>query len=153
MGEARSREVVEDLAKARGHLKEKPKLLHEAIKEANSLETPLDHCIEQALFTIRIGRWVHLRSTTKYALLLDESMNNAYAVRGLTTPLHELSGSKSSIFEAAVFEYRGEFLCDGLIINPVHFGPGFRADLNDIYKKIRKNGRFHKRCVVKNHPG
>jgi hypothetical protein len=148
LGETPSAKVTRDLVKARDYLKEKPQLLHEAISKVNAQDESLDPLIEQAFLTMRIGRWVHLRSTKKYALMLDESLNNAYAVRALTTPLNELSGSPSSIFEAAILEYRGEFLCDGLVVNPIHIGSGLRADINNAYTKIKENGRFYKRCVA-----
>jgi hypothetical protein len=148
LGETPSGKVTRDLVKARDQLKENPQLLHEAIKKINARDNPLDVYIEQALLTVRVGRWVHLRNTKKYALMLDESLNTAYAVRALTTPLHELSGSQSSIFEAAIFEYKNEFLCDGLVVNPIHIGTGLRADLNNTYIKIKENGRFYKRCVA-----
>ncbi len=147
-GGTQSSQITRDLVKARDHLKESPQLLHEAIQRVNTKENSIDSQIERALLSIRIGRWVHLRSTTKYALMLDESLQDAYAVKALTTPLNELSGSPSSIFEAAILEYKGEFLCDGLVVNPIHLGPGLRADINDRYTKLKENGRFHKRCVA-----
>lgn len=147
LGEKLSTEVTRDLVKARDHLKEKPQLLHEAIQKINAQDKSLDPRIEQALLTMRIGRWVYLRCTKKYALMLDDSLVNAYAVRGLTTHLDQLSGGSSSIFEAAILEYKGEFVCDGLVVNPVHIGPTLRADINRTYTKIKENGHFYKRCV------
>ena len=148
-GETLSGQITRDLVKARNYLKEKPQLLHEAIQELNAQKNSVDPHIEQALLTMRIGRWVHLRSTKRYVLILDESLNSAYAVRALTTPLNELTGSSSSIFEAAILEYKGEFLCDGLIVGPIQIGPGLRADINNTYTKIKENGQFYKHCAAK----
>jgi hypothetical protein len=147
-GENQTGRIVNDLAKARSFVKNRPQLIDEAIERIKSQGTPLSQVVEASIRSIRIGRWIYLRNTTKYALILDEKLTNAYAVKALTTPLHEVAGNKSAIFEAALFEYDGIFLCDGIVANAIHIGPGLRSEFGEKYKSLKKLGHFYTQCAA-----
>jgi hypothetical protein len=100
--------------------------------------------VEAAIRSLRVGRWFHLRHTTRYALLLDEAVESAYAVKALTNPLHEIVGAKAVIFEAGVVEYKNQYVCDGIILDPLYLGPGMRESLKEAYARIKREGRFRK---------
>ncbi|WP_026434082.1 hypothetical protein [Paracidovorax oryzae] len=146
-GKKLTRSLIKDLAKARNLVKADMGRLHRAMEMVKSTSHGLPSQIERVLPTMRAGRWFYLRSTTRYALMLDADLKNAYAVKGLTTPLHELLSGTTVVVETAIFEYKGEFVCDGIIADPVYIGPGIRADLNATYTTIKAEGRFHKRCA------
>jgi len=142
-GSRRTTNLINDLADARSHAAVNPKALDSAIDMVKARGDLLSSEIEHAVRSLRVGRWFHLRHTTRYALLLDEAAENAYAIKALTTPLHEIVGSKAVSFEAGVVEYKGQYVCDGIVLNPLYLGPGMRESLKEAYARIKREGRFH----------
>ncbi len=147
-GENRTQKVINDLARARSYVADKPGALIEAIERVKDGGESLTRPVELALRSLRIGRWFHLRHTTRYALLLDEGVQHAYAVKALTDPLHEIAGGKAVTFEAGLVEYNGQYVCDGIVLNPVYLGPDIRGSLNEAYRRIKSEGRFHVSAAV-----
>ena len=45
-----------------------------------------------------------------------------------------------------IFRFQGLFVCDGLALNPVALGPGYRSQLKAVYSQLRKSGKFHARA-------
>lgn len=96
-----------------------------------------------AMAAARLGRWVYLKDTRSYSVLLDEQGETAYAVLGLTQPLRELyDGSSGLVFESALLPLGGHWVCDGLNAGPVVLGPNMRRDLNQRHAALRAQGRF-----------
>lgn len=142
-GSRRTKDVINDLADARSYAAINAKALDCAIGMVKDRGELLSSEVESAIRSLRVGRWLHLRHTTRYALLLDEAVENAYAIKALTTPLHEIVGSKAVSFEAGVVEYKGQYVCDGIVLNPLYLGPGMRESLKEAYARIKREGRFH----------
>lgn len=147
-GEKRTQKVINDLVRARSYVAGNPRTLIEAIERVKDGGESLTEPVERALRSLRVGRWFHLRHTTRYALLLDERVQHAYAVKALTNPLHEIMGGKAVTFEAGLVEYSGQYVCDGIILGPVYLGPGIRGSLNEAYSRIKSEGRFHVSAAV-----
>lgn len=146
VGENPSEGLLNALAKARHYLQKEPQLLMAAIENLAAEGRVPEANIEKALHSLKIGRWFYLRSTTKYAIMLDEKYENAYAVKALTTSIDDLIGGGAALIEVAVFEYDGMFVCDGLITNVAYLGANMRAEMNEAYRLLKAKGRFHKRC-------
>lgn len=142
-GQKRTQDLISDLARARSHVADHPGALIEAIERVKNRGEPLTEPVECALRSLRIGRWFYLRHTTRYALFLDEHTQHAYAVKALNDPLHEIAGGKAVAFVAGLVEYGGQYVCDGIVLGPVHLGPGVMKDLNAAYRRIKAEGRFH----------
>jgi hypothetical protein len=136
---------MQDLAAARDHFQADPTALKRAVAVLRSRGAQLDQEIIEAAQTLRVGRWIHLRHTTKYAILLDTKAEHAYAVKALTNPLHALAGGKSTTFVAGLVEYQNHYVCDGIIQTPYLIGANMRADFNDAFKRIKAAGRFHEK--------
>lgn len=124
-GSRRTKNLIDDLADARSYAAINAKALDSAIDTVKA-RGELSGEVEDAVRSLKVGRWFHLRHTTRYALLLDEAVENAYAVKALTNPLHEIAGAKAVSFEAGVVEYKSRYVCDGIVLNPVYLGPGMR---------------------------
>lgn len=142
-GKKRTKSKIHDLVTARDYLVENPAALALAIETVKSKLNNFDEELEKAIISLKVGKWVHLRHTTRYALLLDEKIEHAYAVKALTDPLHEIVGGKAFIFETGICRYKSHYICDGIVRGPVFLGPDYKAELNQAYKEIKKNGRFH----------
>lgn len=142
-GRKPARDVVKTLAAARGKLKETPDLLQEAAMALAAAGAAVEPDLLHALRSMRLGRWVYLRSTTRYAIFIDSAAENAYAVLGLTEPIDDLLGGAAVMFETAILPFAGRFICDGIVEGPILLGPGYRRDLNAALVQIRKAGRFH----------
>jgi hypothetical protein len=142
-GKKRGKDIVSDLAAARSLATENTSAIANAMRAMNDHGETLDSEVARAISSLRVGRWFHLRHTTKYALLLDARAEHAYAVKALTNPLHEIAGARAVTFEAGVFEYQGQYVCDGVVLQLIHLGPGIRAELKEAYARITTEGRFH----------
>jgi len=147
-GSRRTEDVLNDLADARSYAAINMKALDCAIGTVKDRGELLSSEVESAIRSLRVGRWFHLRHTTRYALLLDEAVENAYAIKALTNPLHEIVGAKAVSFEAGVVEYKNQYVCDGIILNPLYLGPGVRKSLKEAYARIKAEGRFHTSAVA-----
>ena len=147
-GKERGGDIVHDLAVARSYSTKNAKALGNAIASIAARGEHLDEEVIRAIQSLRVGRWIHLRHTKTYALVLDAATEHAYAVKALTNPLHELAGGKSVTFEAGLFEYLGQYVCDGIVLQPIHLGPGIRGDLSEAYARIKKAGCFHVRIAA-----
>ncbi len=146
-GLARSDSITGDLAAARTHAKDKRDLVEQAIADLEVQGRPVEASVVSAVRTMKVDNWVYLRHTRTFAVFLDKEIQNAYEVKALTTPLNQLVDEPPFVFEAGLFEYEGAFVCDGLALNPVALGPGYRAQFKAAYSAIRKAGRLHVRAA------
>jgi hypothetical protein len=142
-GEASHDDLIEHLASARSHLKKSPDSLDVALATIELAGTAIAHDVQQALKSLRIEQWVYLRSTTRYAIFLDQAATDAYAVIGLNNSVEEIVGTSAVTFEAGVFSFEGRYACDGIIQTPILLGPGYKRQFNAALADIRKRGNFH----------
>lgn len=105
---------------------------------------PLDAEMLDAIAQSRIGRWVYIKDTRAYSVLLDVQATQAYAVLGLTQRLRDLSQWGSGIvMEAALVPLNGgRWVCDGLIVSPTGLGPNYRRSYTAHYQALRASGQF-----------
>lgn len=109
--------------------------------EASGLTLAQD--VVDAVASLREARWVLVRSTTQHAFLMDAEETQAYAVKALTTPLHQLGeGSPSILFTGGLMAYDGAWVCDGLAADPVEVGPRLRTQFKERLRLLRAQGRF-----------
>ena len=138
--------INDDLAAARALIVEDRNLLEVAFNQLASEGAPVDPEVVSAIRSIKVGIWLYLKHTKTFAVFLDKEAKEAYAVRALTTPLNELLDEPPFALETGVFEFQGLFVCDGLALNPVPLGPGYRSQLKAVYSQLRKSGHFHERA-------
>jgi hypothetical protein len=138
--------INDDLAAARTLIVEDRNLLEVALTDLANEGAPVDPEVASAMRSIKVGIWLYLKHTKTFAVFLDKEAREAYAVRALTTPLNELLDEPPFALETGVFEFQGLFVCDGLALNPVALGPGYRSQLKAVYSQLRKTGHFHARA-------
>lgn len=136
-------DILTMLAAARTTLKNAPDLLEQVASDLAAAGQALEPDILQALRSMRLGQWVYLRSTKRHAIFIDHAVENAYGVLGLTNTIDDIVGATAFAFEAAVLEFEGHYICDGIVQNPVLLGPHYRRQFNTALADIRKQGRFH----------
>jgi len=147
-GTAETGNINTDLAAARTLGTENPALFESALSDLEAEGNPVEPSVVAAIRSLKVGVWLYLKHGKTYAVFLDKDAKNAYAVRALTTPLNELLDEPPFAVETGVFEFEGNFVCDGLALNPVALGPGYRAQLNTVYSSLRKAGRFRARTAA-----
>lgn len=135
-----------DLTAARALIVEDRNLFEVALTNLASEGAPVDPEVTSAMRSVKVEIWFYLKHTKKFAVFLDKDTKEDYAVRALTTPLNELLDEPPFALETGVFEFQGLFVCDGLILNPVLLGPGYRSELKAVYSQLRKSGHFHERA-------
>ena len=138
--------INDDLVAARALVHGDKDLFEAALADLATEGTPVEAEVAAAIRSIRVELWIYLKHTKTFAVFLDKEARNAYAVRALTTPLDELLDEPPFALETGVFRFQGVFVCDGLALNPVALGPGYRAQLKAVYSQLRKSGKFHARA-------
>ena len=136
-------DIITVLAAARAKLKNNPALLEQVATALAVAGQHVEPDILQALGSMQLGQWVYLRSTTRYAIFIDQAVENGYAVLGLTNAVEDIVGATAVAFETAVLKFEGHYVCDGIVQNPVFLGPSYRKQFNAALAQIKKDGRFH----------
>ncbi|PHV10964.1 hypothetical protein [Chitinimonas sp. BJB300] len=96
-----------------------------------------------AIAELRLGRWVYLKDTRTYSVLVAEDGSAAYGVLGLTDRLRTVAqGATGSVLRAGLVSLQGRWVCDGLLEGMVWLGPNLRRELNQTYQNLRDEGRF-----------
>lgn len=96
-----------------------------------------------AIENIEIGRWIYLKDTRSYSVLLKADAEAAYAVQGLTERLRDITGYSGLVIETGVFALGRHYVCDGLIASVATLGGNYMASFREEYQTLRRTGRFH----------
>jgi hypothetical protein len=147
-GIERTQSIVSDLATARTKTIDDSQIIEKAIADLAKQGQPVEEDIVQAIRSMKVSQWVYLRHTKSAAIFIDKDVKNAYAVKALTTPIYEVAGEPPAMFITGVFQYLGNFVCDGIVKEPVVLGPGYKAQFNLAYSEIRKAGRYHAKTAA-----
>ena len=101
-----------------------------------------------AIAQSQFGRWVHLKDTRGYSVLLDDAATRAFGVLGLTQPLRSIDASEGYVMgsglalQATLVPLNGRWVCDGLNQEPVWLGSGYKRSYTESYTALRKAGGF-----------
>lgn len=133
------------LAAARDAAVADPSLIDTAAANLESAGTPMPEDVLEAVQSIKVRRWVFLRDTTKYSILIEADGREAYGVLGLTQRLRDIVGGTGLILQTGVVYFRGVYVCDGIVSNAgVWLGPNYRRSYSDTLASLKKSGRFYK---------
>ena len=135
--------IDNDLVSARSLIKADRGLLEVALTKLEGEGKSVEPKVASAIRTLKVDQWVYLHHTKTYAVFLDKAVENAFAVRALTTPLYELWDDPPFVIEAGLLEYEGHYICDGLFLNPFALGPNYRSQLKSAHARLRKAGKFY----------
>jgi len=142
---ASRRDFLAGLMDGRQSLAQKPSTIEAALDKLGDKGVHVEPCVEQAIRTLRLGKWIYLRDTRYYSVFLDSESDSALAVVGLTDRLRDLFGGSGVYVETGVVEYAGHYVCDGLFRSLASLGPNYRQSFNESYAAIRDAGRFRRR--------
>lgn len=105
--------------------------------------TQADDEMLDAIEALKIGRWVYLKDTRSYSVLIAEDGSIAYGVLGLTDRLRVVAnGETGVVMKAGLFPLQGRWVCDGLLENVAWLGLNLRRDITAIYQRLRSEGDF-----------
>lgn len=139
-------QVLEMLAAAREAANANPALINAAATslEASGQAVPPD--VLHAAKALRLRQWIFLRDTSTYSVFIEPDGNKAYAVLGLTNRIRDIVGGSAVAMKAGVVEYRGRYVCDGIIESVVWLGSNLKKEFNASLSHLKKAGRFHFVC-------
>ena len=103
--------------------------------------------IVRAIKSLRVTKWIFLKDTRTYSLFLDSSEQDAYAVIGLTNRIRDIIGGTGAMIKTGLVEYRGRYICDGIISDVAWIGPNYKRDFTALFQEIKAMGTFHKTCA------
>lgn len=96
-----------------------------------------------AIAALKLGRWVYLKDTRSYSVLVAEDGRAAYGVLGLTDRLRDMAhGETGLVVRTGVFPLQGRWVCDALFEGMAWLGPNLRRDVGEIYQRLRCEGNF-----------
>lgn len=131
------------LAAARAVAHRTPALLAAAASALEGAGTAVPSDVLDAVRNLQLKQWVYLRDTTKYSVFIRADAEQAFAVLGLSDEIRDILGGTAVTFTAGVVAYRGCYVCDGLVENPVWLGANLKKEFNAALAHLRKRGRFH----------
>jgi hypothetical protein len=79
------KDIVAVLAAARARLKTEPALIGDVAAALAATGEPIQPVMRDALRSMRLGQWVYLRSTKRYAIFLDPCPRSRVVVPALTS--------------------------------------------------------------------
>lgn len=136
--------VVHFLTAVRNRLAQQPELLEPALAALQERNEPVADDVLAAIHSMRTERWIYLRDTTGYSVLLDSQNEEAgYAVKGLTTTLKDMLGDSGAIIQCGLLLYRGQVITDGLVGFAAWIGPNYRRSFNERLRQLRANGQLY----------
>jgi hypothetical protein len=96
-----------------------------------------------AIAALKLGRWVYLKDTRSYSVLVAEDGRAAYGVLGLTDRLRDVAqGETGVVVKAGLFPLQGRWVCDALFEGIAWLGPNLRRDVGETYQRLRREGSF-----------
>lgn len=134
------------LTQARDWMLEHPQVLQDALAALRQANDPLPGDVQSAVVSMRAGRWVYLRDTAHYSILLPVTAHEcaqAYAVKSLTTRLRDMTGSSGLVLQTALMEYAGGIVTDGLVGTVAYLGPGYRESYGEYVAQAKAQGQFY----------
>jgi hypothetical protein len=134
--------LIEKLVLARGRFVSNRALFEEYMKTLKSESDIIDHRMMSAIKDIEVSKWIYLRDTRSYSVFIKADGSYGYGVLGLTDRIRDITGGTGLLIETGVVKLGNNFVCDGLVSNFLHLGKNYRQSFNDIYKELRKIGKF-----------
>lgn len=139
--------LVELLARGRSKYVSDRASLDDALGRLEARSVLVAPDVESAIRSLEVKRWFYLKDTATYSVFVDPSADIAYAVLGLTQRIRDLIGGSGAIVEIGLVQYRGHYVCDGLVSNVVWLGRNYRKHLTLTLAEIRARGAFRKSCT------
>jgi hypothetical protein len=138
--------VLEKMHWARKQLMSSPVMMKHYLGEAGESGT-FDQDMLAAIGTLRVDSWVYLRDTRRHSIFIRQDGSIAFGVVGLLDPLGEIVGGAGGIFfTAGVVQLSGYYVCDGLLLEPILIGPGYRRSYNETLANLKRQGQFFTTC-------
>lgn len=128
------------LADARQRFDTERQLLDEYLSSGAAM----DEDIRTAIATMQIDRWIYLKDTAHYSVLLSEDGLAGYGVLGLTDRLRDVAGGSGQLIEAGILHLQGQYVCDNLVRHVVWLGPGIRRDMQQGLQDLKKEQKFYR---------
>jgi hypothetical protein len=100
----------------------------------------------RAIDSLRLRQWVYLKDTTKYSIFVAPEEHEAFGVVGLTDRVRDILGGAAVTFRGGVVEYRGKYVCDGILESHMWLGPSYKRDFNALFAALKREGRFRVAC-------
>lgn len=139
-------QYVSLLTQARGWMLEHPQVLQDALAALRKANEPLPEDVESAVVSMRAGRWVYLRDTAHYSILLPITVHEhpeAYAVKSLTTRLRDMTQGSGLVLQTALMEYAGGIVTDGLVGTVAYLGAGYKESYGESLAQAKAQGQFY----------
>lgn len=140
-----SPDPIKVLAAARKALEESPSLLDDATRVIGHGEAVPPEML-QAIRSIRLRYWVYLRDTTTHSIFISPKEREAFGVVGLTNRIRDILGRSAVAFRTGVVEFRGRYVCDGILEDHVWLGANYKRGYAALLKELREEGRMYAHC-------
>lgn len=134
------KKLTEKLVIARRLFSENRDLLKVFLEKKNIVNFPRE--IISAIENIEIAKWVYLRDTRYYSVLLNIDGLSGYGVLGLNDKIKEIVGQSGVVIETGVMPLKGNFVSDGLILSLADLGPNYKKEFNVKLRELKEIKKF-----------
>lgn len=138
--------LLQRLNAGRNAMFAQPPLRDAALAALKARNDAIAYEIADAARSLRVAQWIYLKDTRSYSVFLHPSEKDAYAVIGLTERIRDLIGGIGALFTTGVVEFRGRYVCDGLISGLAWLEPNYKREFTETFREIKEAGGFHKDC-------
>ena len=134
------KELTEKLVIGRRQFSENRDVLKVFLEKNNKVNFPKE--IISAIENIEIAKWVYLRDTRDYSVLLNIDGLSGYGVLGLNDKIKEIVGQSAVVIETGVMPLKGNFVSDGLILSLADLGPNYKKEFNVKFRELKEKKKF-----------
>jgi hypothetical protein len=138
--------TLQVLASARRSTQESTELLDKAILSLEAYGAALPPEVLRAIRSLRVRQWIYLRDTASYSIFIAPEEREAFAVLGLTNRVRDILGRSAVAFRAGVVEFRGRYVCDGILENHVWIGANYKREFSAMLAELKDAGRMYVAC-------
>ncbi len=139
--------LTEKLVVGREKFSSNRDLFRKFIKKNKNIEFPKE--VVAAIENIEIGKWVYLKDTKNYSIILGIDGLSGFGVLGLNDKIREIVGQPPVAIETGIMQIQGHFVCDGLIKYLANLGPNYKKEYNFKFKILKEKQQFKTKNSIK----
>jgi len=140
------KKLTEKLVIGRRQFAENRDLLKVFLEKNNKFNFPKETI--SAIENIEIAKWVYLRDTRYYSVLLNIDGLSGYGVLGLNDKIKEIVGQSGVVIETGVMPLKGNFVSDGLILSLADLGSNYKNEFNVKFRELKESKKFKTKANV-----
>ncbi|MEI6424893.1 MAG: hypothetical protein WCP55_21945 [Lentisphaerota bacterium] len=89
---------------------------------------------------IRYDRFIYLKDTSSYSIVMESDYSRIYKCHGLNDGLQTLISQDYASFECGLVKYDNKIFINGLVCDWIYLGINFKNEVNARFEILKKSG-------------